>query len=508
MIFFSLLIFQACGGSSDSGSSSTTGNSITTVLYDSVVFGVSYKCDNTENLTNEAGELTCNAGSTVSFSIGNIFLGSMTMPSSSVPITPAVLYGLSNHNISDTRVVNFLQLLQSLDEDNNASNGITISSTTREKLATYTLDISDTSTNESQISTLVLALSKTLVSVVDAINHYKTTLEDTLNIDLNPEPEPLFEEQWAINYDATFYIKNSINADAHIHLGNNLKTYSGNNVTIAIIDDGFDLNHDELVSSLSVSFNNEDLSTDVSQDNNEIHGTAVSGIIAARKNSIGMQGLAYNSNIVYIKYSDSATDSDTIRLFQKAEDLGADIINCSWGTGDVSDAVRDKIIELSNNGRNGKGTIIVFASGNDNEDLGNDESNIEEVISVGASNKFNRVTVYSNYGDNLDILAPGGEYLGITTLDPLGSDGIASNDENYLLYDDANRFVGTSASAPIVSGVIALMLQKNPELTRIEIENLLKNNADKIGTFPYVDGKQLYYGYGKINLSRIMENIN
>ena len=200
------------------------------------------------------------------------------------------------------------------------------------------------------------------------------------------------------------------------------------------------------------------------------------------------------------------SDSETIELFNKAQEFGADIINCSWGTYNVSQSVKEKIVDLATNGRNGKGIIIVFAVGNDNRNMGNDESAIPEVIAVGSTNKDNLRTWYSNYGKNLDVMAPGGYEMGITTLDPMGNNGIASIIDNYLLYNDSNSFIGTSASAPIVSGIIALMLEKNPNLTRIDIENILKNNSDKIGNLQYENDRNNYYGYGKINLTKIMKN--
>ena len=65
-------------------------------------------------------------------------------------------------------------------------------------------------------------------------------------------------------------------------------------------------------------------------------------------------------------------------------------------------------------------------------------------------------------------------------------------------------FIGTSSSAPIVSGAIALLLEKYPTLTRIEVENILKNTSDKIGSISYKNGKNDYYGYGKINLYNML----
>jgi subtilisin family serine protease len=75
----------------------------------------------------------------------------------------------------------------------------------------------------------------------------------------------------------------------------------------------------------------------------------------------------------------------------------------------------------------------------------------------------------------------------------------------YLGINRPNTFTGTSAAAAVVSGVIALMLEKNPNLTEDDIENILKSTADKIGKYPYKHGRNNYYGYGKINLQKIMQ---
>lgn len=317
--------------------------------------------------------------------------------------------------------------------------------------------------------------------------------------------EPYLYQQWSIHKDEQFYNQNAIHEDAHIHTDDLLSRYSGKGIRVAVIDDGLDIGHEDLRGAVVASYDISSRTADVSHSSiYDFHGTAVTGIIAARKNNKGILGLASRVEIIFLKYKDDMSDSQTIELFNKAEEFGADIINCSWGTYDVSDAVRQKIVNLSNNGRDAKGTIIVFASGNDGVDMQNDESAIPEVISVGASDEENLRAYYSNYGKNLDIVAPGSWDTGIATLDPMGYRGSASKDDDYILYNDFESFVGTSASAPIVSGVIALMLEKNPNLSRVEVENILKRTADKIGNPAYKDARNNYYGYGKINLSRIM----
>lgn len=321
--------------------------------------------------------------------------------------------------------------------------------------------------------------------------------------------EPLFIEQWSLYEDSRFYRRNRIALGASIQSADNLNTYRGRGVNIAIIDDGVDTSHEDLVGAISNRFDLATRTSDVTHSNDaDMHGTAVTGIIGARLNSKGLAGVASESNILFLKFKRFMSDSETLELFEKAEEFRADIISNSWGTGNVSPIVKAKIVDLATNGRNGKGVSIVFAAGNESVNIDGDEASIPEVISVGATNKYNLRADYSNYGAALDIVAPGGEYLGITTLDPSGVAGVASIDEDYLLYNDSNGFVGTSASAPIVSGVIALMLEKNPNLTRVQIENILKNTADKIGSVSYDgNGHNDYYGHGKVNLSRAMNEL-
>jgi len=314
-----------------------------------------------------------------------------------------------------------------------------------------------------------------------------------------------FYQQWYLHRDDEFYSKNSIDINASIHFGSSY-IYTGKGVKIAIIDDGLDTTHEELDNSIIATYDITTKTSTVSHSSiSAHHGTAVTGIIGANDNGIGIKGIASESDIIFLKHREGMSDSETIELFQKAQEFGADIINCSWGTYDVSESVKEVIQDLAINGRDGKGIIIVFATGNDGQDMGNDESAIPEVIAVGSTDKDNLRAWYSNYGEYLDVLAPGGFDIGITTLDDMGENGVGTLHEDYLLANDEYSFIGTSASAPIVSGVIALMLEKNPNITRIEVENILKNKSDKIGNLDYIDGFNVYYGYGKINVERLLE---
>lgn len=351
-----------------------------------------------------------------------------------------------------------------------------------------------------------ITISIAIAIIVSGCGGGNTSSDDN-NEDLNTPVgvnDKYYYQQWYLDRNDTFYHKVGINPDANIHAKYAKSQYSGRGIKIAVIDDGLDMYHEDLGDALIASYDIESKTSDVShRDFYGFHGTAISGIAVARKNGIGIEGIAPDAELIFLRYKEDMSDSDTITLFNKAVEFGADIIICSWGTYDVSEAVKDKIVELSNFGRGGLGIPIIFAVGNDNIDMGNDESAIDEVISVGASDIYNNRAWYSNYGEHLDILAPGGDFnSAITTLDDSGDRGTATIDENYILYNDYYGFAGTSPSAAIVGGAVALIMEANPNLTRAEIEDILKSTADKIGNQPYIDGRNDYYGYGKINLDQ------
>lgn len=388
----------------------------------------------------------------------------------------------------------------------------TINSEKNETIESVENNISETITNEEPITNNENNHSNVTDETQQIIEH--NTSQSFINQDVNISneanistliKEPYFYTQWYLEKNATFYEENAIEENSSIHFGQS-HNYTGKGVKIAIMDDGLDVTHPELNGSIVATYDITTHSSNVAHTSmSGHHGTAVTGVIAANDNGIGIKGIASESEIMFLKHKEGMSDSETIELFNKAKEFGAEIINCSWGTYDVSPAVKEVIQDLANNGRDGKGTIIVFATGNDSQDMGNDESAIPEVIAVGSTDKDNLRAWYSNYGENIDVLAPGGFDIGITTLDTLGENGVGTLNDDYLLANDENSFIGTSASAPIVSGVIALMLEKNPNMTRIEVEEALKNKSDKIGNLDYVDGFNEYYGYGKINVGRLLE---
>jgi len=304
----------------------------------------------------------------------------------------------------------------------------------------------------------------------------------------SPLVEPYSYQQWYLEKNETFYKMYGIDTQADIHVGNILNQYSGKGVKVAIIDNGFTLEHEDLNSNNIHTYN-------LSNTTTSSHATAISGIIAAQHNGKGIRGIAPDVELLFLEKAPISNEDELLELFSKAQEENVDIINCSWNSLHPSQKVKDKIIQLTKTARNGKGMVIVFAAGNEQQQIENSEASLEEVIVVGSTNSLNQQAWYSNYGQSLDLLAPGGDTLGITTLDRY---------KKYLFFNDENHFVGTSASTAIVSGIVALMLEKNKNLTSKEVEEILKQSADKIGPYPYVNNKNIYYGYGKLNASKAL----
>ncbi len=298
---------------------------------------------------------------------------------------------------------------------------------------------------------------------------------------------------------------------------------SGKGVKVAVIDNGFDLSHPDLQGAFVAQTDLVDMDANASYDNPyEIHGTACAGLIAARKNGIGIQGIAYKSNLIGIKLIGSYANgqdrplhiSTILEAFMFADEMGAQVINCSWGTYDVADAVRYIIHKLATQGRGGKGIPIVFASGNEGRGQwywADDESALPDVLAIGAVNDYGDIAWYSNYGPDLDFVAPsGGGNLAITTTDisgPLGYADGSFGHPDYCYATDITGFNGTSAAAPQVSGVIALMLQRDPDLTKDQIVHILAKTAKKIGPLAYENGRNDYFGYGLVDADDAIKEV-
>ena len=298
--------------------------------------------------------------------------------------------------------------------------------------------------------------------------------------------------------------------------------------TIAIVDTGVDLNQEDLKAKLVPGYDAIDSSggnadcqtpTSIIEDG---HGTCVAGIAAASTdNGIGVAGVAWNAKIMPVRVASSSyggfvPDSEIASAFAYAANNGAWILSNSWGGGSPSDTLTGEISSASTTGRGGLGCVFVFAAGNNYASTLSYPASLAYmyagVIAVGATDKNDNLWSYSNTGDGLSLVAPSGDHLvdpsqGIWTTDESGSCGF--NPGGSTFYGDLagnyyNDFDGTSAATPQVSGVAALILSLNPNLTSAQVKQILENSADKVagmGGSNYTTA----YGYGRLNALRAVD---
>ncbi|HET7609307.1 MAG TPA: S8 family serine peptidase [Gammaproteobacteria bacterium] len=329
--------------------------------------------------------------------------------------------------------------------------------------------------------------------------------------------DPLFAAQWALdNADRTERPAGG-DVDAPRAWGYTLGSPA---VTIAVLDDGVQLDHPDLEPNIASAGRDftvyppaEGAGPRVASDR---HGTSVAGIAAARgDNGLGVSGICPRCRILPIRVHGSS-NIGVAEAFRYAVAQGADVITNSWGyapsgrrhgaAASVDAAVRDAIDSAAREGRGGRGTVIVFGMTNepvDNCGAHPDISALESVVAVGVSDRDDRIGG-SGFGECMDIVAPakpeGLRTAGSTTTDRTGIDGHAEGD-----YFDG--FGGTSAAAPLVAGVAALLLSLNPELTRDDVQRILEHTADKIDRAHAAydaAGFSVRAGHGRVNAARAL----
>lgn len=284
-------------------------------------------------------------------------------------------------------------------------------------------------------------------------------------------------------------------------------TATGSGVTVAVIDTGY-VPHSDLAANIVDGYDFVSNAGDAGDGNgrdanpadegdwrnpgdcNKLesassswHGTHVAGTIAAATNNgKGIAGVAHQAKIqpvrVLARCGGSSSDiADAIVWASGGSVSGvpanktpAKVINMSLGSGSKCSATFQNAINTAT----GRGTTVVVAAGNSNDDAANYQpAGCDKVISVAASDRDGNRARYSNYGAKVDIAAPGGEVdvqsaNGI--LSTLNTGSTTPKQETYSFYE------GTSMAAPHVAGLAALLLSKK-SLTPADVEKLVKDNA-------------------------------
>lgn len=265
-------------------------------------------------------------------------------------------------------------------------------------------------------------------------------------------------------------------------------TKGSKDVIVAVIDEGIELDHPDLTNLHPLSYDAQTGNSPSILRNMGDHGTACAGIIGAVHNNIGVAGIAPDCPLMSISMYESAT-WQVANGINWAWQNGASVLSNSYGGGVSVPIIDDAISNALTLGRNGLGCVVVFGAGHS---YANDPvhsvfypaNSNADVIAVGAispcgerknPNSCGGESWMSNYGPELDIMAPG---VFIPTTDLTGQWG-------YSLTDYHLAFNGTSSACPHVAAVAALILSVNPNLTQKEVADIMEQTAQKVGGYTY-----------------------
>ncbi|MGM0666081.1 MAG: S8 family peptidase, partial [Bacteroidota bacterium] len=332
-----------------------------------------------------------------------------------------------------------------------------------------------------------------------------------------------------------------------------------NNIVIAVLDQGVTSNHPDLPNTRQVRLSGSDFTgndDNPSPVGNENHGNACAGVIAATmNNNEGIAGIAPNCKIMPIRMT-GVVPSIVADAIEFAVDNGADILTNSWGYNSSDPNLHPVIVAAIQYAINNN-CVVIFAAGNSarrSYDYNGYVSfpsnvNIPGVITVGASDRDDHQSDYSPSSDPesvnnqiIDIVAPShrayppeaylppllggipGETFEMWSIDIPGNTGynpwptgifsppsigeqLPNSGTNYLDY--TGRFGGTSHSCPVVAGVAALVLSINPNLTNLEVYDILTSTTDEVGGYTYENGWSEELGHGRVNAySAVCETYN
>lgn len=259
-------------------------------------------------------------------------------------------------------------------------------------------------------------------------------------------------------------------------------------LTVAVLDTGVDSTHPDLAGKLVPGYDFLNDKSDPADDGG--HGTHNAGVIgAASNNGMGIAGVAWQARIMPIKVLNSGgvgPDSVIAKGITYAVDHGARVINLSFGSPTASRVLASAVKYAFD-----KGALLVAAAGNtaklDNAVIY--PAAYDQVLAVGATDESDKVGDFSQHHPYVGVSAPGVHI--VSTFWRGGGYG------NYVSAS------GTSSAAPHVSGLAALILSANPNLSNIQVKQLIQNTADDLGA----PGRDEYYGAGRINAERALRAV-
>ncbi|MGA3191763.1 MAG: S8 family serine peptidase [Candidatus Bathyarchaeia archaeon] len=259
-------------------------------------------------------------------------------------------------------------------------------------------------------------------------------------------------------------------------------TMGSASIIVAVVDTGVDWSHPDLAPNyVPLGYDWVNNNPDPMDDNG--HGTHVAGIIAAAiNNSVGIAGLA-NVRIMAEKVLDkdgSGTTSDVAQGIIHAVDSGAKIINLSLGATYPSEVLYEAVRYAFEHG-----VLVVASAGNSASSVKEYPAGYDEVVAVSATTMSDSLASFSNYGNWIDVAAPGVHIY------------------STIINDSYAYLSGTSMASPHAAGVAALIWSRFPNMTRDQVWAQLQYTADDLGT----PGFDIYYGFGRIDAKKAVEQV-
>lgn len=336
---------------------------------------------------------------------------------------------------------------------------------------------------------------------VEAAVAMRQEVADRLNI-----RDPIFPDQW--------HLFNTVQLGHDVNVtGVWTQGITGHNSTVVMVDDGIDMDSEDIKENYfaegSYDFNDH---TDEPRPrlSDDRHGTRCAGEIAAVKNGVCGVGVAYNAKIGGLRILSAVISDEDEAVAMNYAYQQNQIYSCSWGPPDDGrsmDApgilIKKAIVNAIQNGRQGKGTIYVFAAGNgarsgDNCNFDGYTNSIYS-ITVGA---IDRKGLHPYYSEECSAQL-------VVTYSSGSGDAIHTTDVG--LNECSSNHGGTSAAAPLGAGIFALALSARPELTWRDLQSILVQTAVPVNEHEVWDktyiGKKFShtYGYGKLDAYAIVE---
>lgn len=304
-----------------------------------------------------------------------------------------------------------------------------------------------------------------------------------------------------------------------LHLPAAWEIATGEGAQVAVIDTGIHSNHVDLINNISadgydfVSVRSVDGDGVPGRDGNPFdpgstyHGSHVAGIIAASANTVGIRGVAFDAEILPLRalgfdgVGSIADIADAVLYAAGLQSAGGrqlpapvDVINLSLGSYDNSSTLRNAIAQAVS-----AGSIVVAAAGNDASSQDFYPAAHPDVVGVSSVNERKGRSGFSNFGNYVDVAAPGGTHYTSAYYDGF-QDAILST----VYANEYSELAGTSMAAPHVAGVVALMREIDPDLSNAEFHTLLETGqiTESIDLENVSESRERqYFGAGLINAS-------